>query len=135
MAQGQRGANLLLSTAASKSHGASKADCITRPLFRKHRPFVLASSNRCTVSPYCDVAESGRVSALGAALSNVIGCIVFIRRVKSGMVCNISATGSGCVICVMDWMETRQDCHISLSKTKSRVSFFSWASSVYATAV
>lgn len=86
MAQGQRGANLLLSTAASKSHGASKADCITRPLFRKHRPFVLASSNRCTVSPYCDVAESGRVSALGAALSNVIGCIVFIRRVKSGMV-------------------------------------------------
>ena len=78
MARGQQGANLLLSTAASKSHGASKPDCITGPLFRKHRPFVLASSGRSTASPYHDVAETGRVSALGAGLSKVIGCIVFI---------------------------------------------------------
>lgn len=79
MARGQRGANLLLSTAASKSHGASEADCITRPLFRKRWLLVLASSSRSPAPPYHDVAESGRVSALGASLSTVIGCIVFIR--------------------------------------------------------
>lgn len=58
MARGQRGANLWLSTAASKSHGASKADCITRPLFRKHRPLVLASSGCSGRSGRSDAASS-----------------------------------------------------------------------------
>lgn len=47
----------------------------------------------------------GMVTTLGASLSPLIGCIVFISQVKSPMVFNISATGTDCVICVMDWME------------------------------
>lgn len=76
MARGQRGANLLLSTAASQSHGASQADCITSSLFRERRLFGLASFS----SSSHDVAASGRVSALGAGVSTVIGCVVFIHR-------------------------------------------------------
>lgn len=81
MARGQQGANLLLSTAASKSHRANQADCITRSLFGKSGPFVFASRSRSTASPYHDVAESGRMSVLGTSLSPMIGCIVFICRV------------------------------------------------------
>ena len=115
MAWGHQGANLLLSTAASKSHRASQAGCITRALFRKCRLCVLASFGCSVLSPYHDVAEHGRMTALGAGLSLVIECIVFICQDWSCVVCNICATGIVCVISLIGWMGIYQDCHISLT--------------------
>lgn len=134
MAQGQQGANLLRSTTASKSHGASKAGCITRPLFRPCRLFVLASLIHGAASPHHNVAECGRVSALGTGSSTVI------LRMYSIYMLSVVRHGFQ-LYCYREWlcfMFNRLDGDLSeLSHQPIQdhvlLSTYSWAFSVYAT--